>query len=529
MKISLKRLILIVALLAVALTFITTLISASRVNKDVLVTNTLETNRVYAEKLAITTNQYMESTLQTLAYSANDIARYLKEDNAAELLSNESERLFSQTNTFNTVVISSAEGEIIGASPESANLVGQLVTAPGGLQALKERKPLITKPYTSITNNLIIFISSPIFDSNGTYLGYVGGSIYLQEKNVLNDLLGEHFYKDGSYVYIADEDGRLLYHPNIERIGEYVTQNAVISQIMNGKSGAAKVTNSKDIEMLSGFGYMPTTKWGIVSQRPVKAALAPSEDLRHQILFRTVPFLLLFFILILIIAHKIAKPLCKLAYYANASTKNKELEEISDINAWYYEAIELENALVKSFAFFQDKVNFFIHESATDPLTGLVNRRTMDQKTKKWLNDGVPFALVIFDIDKFKRVNDRYGHSVGDDVLKFLAKEMLAVSRDEDVCCRYGGEEFVLLLPYTTTLEAFEVAERLRKKLETTISPCGEVITISSGISSFPETGHHMVELIEAADECLYEAKNTGRNKTIMAKNKVIPEIPLKN
>ena len=181
---------------------------------------------------------------------------------------------------------------------------------------------------------------------------------------------------------------------------------------------------------------------------------------------------------------RIAHPLQKLGRYAESSMKKDQTEKIEDVHAWYYEAIQLEKALVKSLSFLEDKVNYFIHESTTDPFTGLVNRRSMDEQTKKWAEDETPYSIIMFDIDRFKHVNDTYGHSVGDEVLKYLAAEMKEVSRNQDVCCRYGGEEFILLLPETTMLEAFEVAERLREKLETTISPSGEAITISSGIAS---------------------------------------------
>ena len=177
---------------------------------------------------------------------------------------------------------------------------------------------------------------------------------------------------------------------------------------------------------------------------------------------------------------------------------------MKNINAWYYEAIHLENALVKSIAYLQDRVNYFNHQSLTDPLTGLVNRRSMDEYTKKWIEGETSFLIILFDIDWFKLINDTYGHNVGDLVLKYLANEMRVVARKQDVCCRYGGEEFILLLPETTMLEAFNVAEQLRKKLETTVSPSGEIVTISSGISRYPERAHDTVKLIEIADTCLY-------------------------
>ncbi|WP_339252774.1 GGDEF domain-containing protein [Sporosarcina sp. FSL W8-0480] len=123
--------------------------------------------------------------------------------------------------------------------------------------------------------------------------------------------------------------------------------------------------------------------------------------------------------------------------------------------------------------------------------------------------------MLIFDIDKFKRVNDTYGHAMGDEVLKYLAESMLETTREGDICCRFGGEEFVILLPETDKLMAFNIAERLRKKMESTISPCGEIVTISIGIAMYPEDGKHPAELLELADQSLYEAKRIGRNRTV--------------
>lgn len=517
MKISLKYLILLVALLSVGLTLISGITAGYRVNQQTLIENTLETNRVYAEKLASTTDNYMKSTLQLLEYSAKDIPRYFEQGDSKTLLANEVNRLFEQDNTFNSVVITAASGEIIAASPQVLNILGKKTESVGGRQALAEKKPLISKPYISITGRLIVFISQPIFDGEGKYLGFVGGTIYLLEKSILHDLFGEHFYKDGSYVYVVDEDGRIIYHPNREKIGTIDLGNPVVNDIMNEGSGAKRLVNLNGIDMLAGYAFIPTTKWGAVSQRPTDATLLPSIDLRNQMVIKTLPILLFLFVFIVYISNRIARPLQRLANYARSSSKTETHTEINNVHAWYYEAIQLEKALVKSFTYLQDKVNYFIHQSTTDPLTGLVNRRTMDEHTKKWTEDGKPYSIILFDIDRFKRVNDTYGHASGDEVLKFVAKEMRAVSRNQDICCRYGGEEFILLLPETNGLDAFSVAERLRKKFETTVSPCGEVVTISAGIASFPECGQHAMELLELADRCLYEAKNTGRNKSIMA------------
>ncbi|MHA6261485.1 sensor domain-containing diguanylate cyclase [Sporosarcina sp. CAU 1771] len=515
MRLSLKHLILFVAFLSVGLTLFSSITSGYRVSQDSLLESTLETNRVYAQKLAQTTDDYLNTTFQTLGYAAKDIGTYIEDSNSGVFLSKETERLFKETNTFNSVVVASSTGEVLAVSPKTLIEVGGKLNSPGAIQALAERKPLVSKPYISVTGRLIVFLSYPIFNEENNYQGYVGGTIYLLEQNVLNDLLGKHFYQDGSYVYVVDEDGRILYHPKINRIGSIVTDNPVIREIQSGVSGAKRLTNSQGIDMLAGYAYMPTTRWGVVSQRPTEAALLPSNSMRNTMMMRTLPFLALSFIIIIFLSNRIAYPLEKLGRYAESSKDGIRDESIEGINAWYFEAIHLQKALVKSFTFLEDKVNYFIHQSTTDPLTGLVNRRVMNEQFTKWMDEEIDYSIILIDIDKFKLVNDTYGHSVGDEVLKFLAKEMQEVSRENDVCCRYGGEEFILLLPETDSFEAFDVAERLRKKLETTISPTGAPITISSGIASFPTDAQNSKELIELADKCLYEAKSSGRNKTV--------------
>lgn len=516
-KLTLKKLILSVALLSVILTLFSSILAGYRVNQATLVEGTLETNRVYVQKISQMTDNFMERTLQSLAVSSTDISTYFNDEDAAELLTEEANRLMNQSNTFNSVVITSAEGIILATSPQTLAIVGNKINSPGSIQALKEKKPLISNPYVSATNRLIVFISSPIFDQSGTFLGYVGGSIYLLEKNILNELLGEHYYKDGSYVYVVNEEGRLLYHEDKNRINEVVTGNAVIEKIKKGQSGAERVINTKGKDMLAGYGYIPTAKWGIVSQRPTEATLLPSEQLYKKMLLTALPFLLLSLLLIWFISNRIAAPLKQLADHAKDSTENWEMKEMNNVHAWYYEALELQKAMLNNLRFFQNKVNFFIHESSTDPLTGLVNRRSMDAQVHKWIEEEQPFSLIIMDIDRFKRVNDTYGHPVGDLVLKFLSVELKRIARPQDICCRYGGEEFILLTPGLDQHEAVLVAEQLRSKLEHTVSPCGDIITISAGVASYPQCSTHIVELIEIADNSLYEAKNTGRNRVVSA------------
>lgn len=515
MRISLKYLILGVAMLSLILTLVSSITSGYRVQKQSLINNTLETNRAYAEKLSSTTESYLAMTLQTLKVSAETLAPHMRREEVDSFLIPEADRLKHQTNTFNSIVIAEKNGEILATSPQTLELQGKMLTSEGGMQALQAEKPFISKPYIALTGRLILFISQPIYDDSGTYLGIVGGTIYLKEENILQEVLGDHFYKDGSYVYVVDKTGRIIYHQDKKRINDFAPGNPVIQELIKGNSGAMRLTNSNNIDMLAGYAYLPNAEWGIVTQRSTEATLVPVNDMMKEMIVKAIPFLFISIIIIWYFSKQIALPLQKLASYAESSTESNQEKKISTIRTWYYEAIQLKKALHYSMTFFQDRVNFYLHQSTTDPLTKLWNRRAMDELLRELTDKEKPYAVIMLDIDKFKRVNDTYGHAVGDDVLKFLATAMQEVTRDQDSCCRLGGEEFVIVLPDATEEIAFQVAERLRKKMESTVSPCGEVVTISLGIATSSLNGTHPKVVLEAADESLYEAKRTGRNRTI--------------
>ena len=158
--------------------------------------------------------------------------------------------------------------------------------------------------------------------------------------------------------------------------------------------------------------------------------------------------------------------------------------------------------------------------SQTDPLTRLCNRRSLTEMLESELNrcqrHQVPCALIMADLDHFKRVNDRYGHQAGDEVLIAFADLLHGLLRPYDLAARFGGEEFCLVLPETTLDQAREVAERIRRRVEN-FQFKGELsglkLTVSLGVSWQPAEGIiSETELIRLADEALYLAKNNGRN-----------------
>ena len=169
-------------------------------------------------------------------------------------------------------------------------------------------------------------------------------------------------------------------------------------------------------------------------------------------------------------------------------------------------------------------VQLSLEMAITDQLTGLHNRRYMsrhlDTLVSSARKSGRPLAFVIMDIDFFKHVNDTYGHDIGDEVLKEFATRISANVRGLDLACRYGGEEFVVVMPDTDMSFAYSISERLRQSIETTPvkisrAPGTLNITISIGIASLENGDAGAEALLHRADQALYRAKRSGRNKVV--------------
>ncbi len=171
--------------------------------------------------------------------------------------------------------------------------------------------------------------------------------------------------------------------------------------------------------------------------------------------------------------------------------------------------------------------------AATDALTGLTNRRQFNNRLHEEVSRArrheTPLSLALFDLDDFKRLNDFYGHPVGDRILKELGKLIRQNIRESDLPARYGGEEFAIILPETREVEADELLERLRLLVAQTVFCLPEnplTITISVGVAQLEPRQHTAFELVELADKALYEAKTQGKNRVVMG-SALMPKVLL--
>lgn len=512
---SIKFLVLFLLTFAMLGTFGGSVISSAIVNKNNLQKNYLIENQYYAQKLADTTDLLFHNMFQNLlTYSKNKT--FISSDKIDIL--RELEEIQQSTNFFNSTIFVDSTGKLVSAAPD-IGMDGSLLNTDGPKEALKRKEALISEPYIGIIGKLMVLISVPVYDENNQYVGFLGGTIYLHEENSLKTVLGQHpEHKNDSYVFVVDKKGNIIYHPDSKRINDNVLENEMVRKVVQGNRGSQEVVNTKGVSMLAGYAPLASTShWGIVSQTPKKSVSQPTIDVVRQISLITIPFMITLFVLSFFMLKRIVNPIRDLASYASQINEN-HAGNAPYIPEKYFELVDLKKAILIAVEHYQKKVDYAENKSNLDPLTEVYNRRALE----KTVQDLENYSIILFDIDNFKDVNDSYGHQIGDKVLIFLTQRVKSVIRDYDTCFRLGGDEFLIILPNTDINDAKEIAERLKNKLKDTISPCGETISISMGIGSFPELADSFSELYKITDQALYQSKQEKNTKIVVAKAETV-------
>lgn len=511
---DLRILILGLALAACIATLLNCVYAAYRVGRQTLIENALESNRAYSARVATSIDEFLRDAQRRLKYSAAQLADRFDDAGACAA---EVNRLQGQDRGFDAVLLTGADGRVRASSPAALGIDGREVDSMGAEAALRERKPLVSDAFVSIAGNLVVFISVPVFDRENNYLGYLGGSLHLQNDSTINALISRHFKQADAEVYVVDTRRRLVHHPVRTRIGAVVGANPAIDASLRGQDGSVRMIDSQGRDVLSGFAHVPTANWAIVTQQPLASALAPLQTMLTRILVTMLPLAAAGFVAIWALSVLIARPLRQLADNTIANGLIDGADRIAAVRAWYFEASSIKQALLSSIRSTRAKVTGLKRDSQIDALTGLLNRRAMDEALARMEAGRRPLAIVALDIDHFKKVNDTFGHDVGDQVLQRLAERMRACSRDTDLPCRMGGEEFLLLMPDTALQAAVEAGERLRRDVEQTDLPDVGHITISLGVTTWPRDGVTMAQALKEADELMYQAKREGRNRLVAA------------
>ncbi|RTQ14075.1 sensor domain-containing diguanylate cyclase [Enterobacter hormaechei] len=479
--------------------------------RDNIEKDLLDANSSYAMKMSDVMSKYISIAQGELAYGAKQIDSVKDIDT----LKNEAERLRLQSGLFNSVVVVGDGAYVLATSPESLGLVGVHLTSITSKLAIENKKAFISEPYKSAAGNLIVLLSHPMFDKSGKYIGYIGGSIYLKNDSLFSDVLSQHFFKGDTEVSVVSNNGEIIFSKEKVSVGRQMNLYDNLKRNFNKYERGEIVISSAGSKYLVGYAHMKNTSWSVL--------VYSHADSVTTILFNYVKDISFLFLAIIacasisssFIASRISSPLEKLAISTTTKDADGALIYIKGIRAWYVEAERLKNALFTHVKMMMEKVNSLSDIATRDPLTGVNNRLGFSIKTQEYKKNSGN-SIIAIDIDFFKKINDGFGHDVGDDVLVSLAYVIISCCRSEDIVCRFGGEEFIVFLPHTSVIKAEFIAERIRSSVEKTVFTKNLRVTVSAGVATQDTPIEGFDVILKNADVALYQAKVQGRNKVVV-------------
>lgn len=392
-----------------------------------------------------------------------------------------------------------------------------------------------------------IDFAAPMLSPGGTLLGVVGAHVHWRwVTQTVQSAFDQSTQDNGAEILITNAQGVVLYPQKLAH------QFQLPAELRNARPGQryTRVRWGDDQDYLTSVVAVDSRTsqrlgWSIVVRQPLEQALKPAAALRDRLLALGLLAALGFGAVALHLARLFSRPIEQLAEAARRiergdsqadfpekgqlievdqlgqslrsmtrtlRTHERELEAVNQsLEAQVLqrtEALEVANRELE-------------HLAAHDPLTGVHNRRRFDGKLKECFESSrrteQGFAVLLLDIDHFKKVNDTYGHPAGDAVLQTLARLLTDNIRTVDFVARYGGEEFILLLPHTPDAErAMAAAEKIRAGIAQAVFPGAGHVTASIGVSVWHPADPQATTVVERAYAALYQAKAAGRNRVTL-------------
>jgi len=387
-----------------------------------------------------------------------------------------------------------------------------------------------------VTRQQGINVGYPIADSAGNVTGVAFVAINLAR---LNHMAAATPLPDGAILMILDRDGVMLAR-NPERagvVGVKLQNLGVLQTVLSGRSGLFARETTDGEQRLWAYAAVTDNPDGVIPLRvlvsiPMNMVFAAANQTYKRdlicIALATVLLLLAAWYGTEILVLRKVRVLLDAASRVHSGDLDvrtgwrRERDELSQIGAAFD---EMTHALQDREIEFKQVLGKLNEQAITDPLTGLHNRRYLMEFLQRELaraaRGATTVAAIMFDIDHFKRVNDRHGHDAGDLVLTQIAGRIKGYIRASDMVCRYGGEEFMLILPGASLDGARQRAEGIRALVRSIDfryagEPLG-TITVSLGVALFPDHAGAAESLIRVADEALYAAKSAGRDRVVVA------------
>ena len=349
-RIDLRRLILWISLLSIMLVLAGGLHASYLVQRDLLLHNAQEDNRAYASKLAATTEYFLNDLRRYLAFSAEMLA----DMQAHPELMAEKPPPGNAARPFQLQLHRVAAGQVLSASASVPDLLGrQMHTA--AQDAIQTQRPTISEPFQGRSGRWLILYTHPIFSADKRYIGYIAGTLYLHQDNVL-DRLGQHFHRDDSVLRVMDRNGTLIYDRDRSMLGKPAAELQALAPALRGETGELRFVDAHGRDMLTGYAPVPSTGWSLIAQRPVAGTLQPLSDLLLATARNTLPLLLLSIASLWLLSRLIAKPLGELAGFAKRMQDLDSADGIRGVRSWYFEATQLKRALLMGLASMHHKM-----------------------------------------------------------------------------------------------------------------------------------------------------------------------------
>lgn len=356
----------------------------------------------------------------------------------------------------------------------------------------------------------------PIIDPNYESLGNLVTVSKLDE--VWVSILSETGDKPGRW-WVLDTARRPLFHSGSEPIEpSRPLESEAIERALLGESDVGGYVNHDGLAVLGAFRFEPSHQLAYLVEMPQVEAFAASLWLRNFSLLVSLAAAGLVTAIAILMILSLTRPIDALIAGAKAVADGDLSQQISVSSKDQIGYLtQVFNRMTSSLLESRRKLEKM---TRTDELTGLPNRRELDRMFATELGRAErserPLSVLMLDLDNFKRFNDRYGHLKGDSLLSESSHFLQLNLRPTDIATRYGGEEFVILLPDTTKRQAAMLAERLREQFATAYRDADDTnpwVTISIGVATWPEDGQAKEDLIRSADTALYAAKRDGRNR----------------
>ncbi|HJR69621.1 MAG TPA: diguanylate cyclase [Gammaproteobacteria bacterium] len=415
---------------------------------------------------------------------------------------------------YSDIRILDAEGRIVAAGAEPA----EAVTLPADWQAqIRNPEFVVGKTYWNEASGAPeMVIAVPIRTGEEAILGLMTATVDLQ---AFADTLRRFVPGEAGQVSLLTEEGSPV--TSSADAGAALTMPRYDAELVRARaadeSEASEFVNAAGEQVVGHMRQVPGLDWVVVAEIPAAEVYGELARLRNSAFLIAAATLVLAGGLGYVLGLLIVRPLDRLTKAAaKVAGGNLEVDLPVARGEIGYLTEVFKNMVVRLRAGRQELERL----SVTDALTGLSNRRRMTEVLRNEVLRSQrlkhTFAVLMTDVDHFKGYNDAHGHPAGDELLKQLATILRTETRDVDLVARYGGEEFLVLLPETKARGAADLAERIRRRLETLPAPAGHV-TVSIGVAEFPLHGDTGEKLIAVADAALYEAKRGGRNRVIVA------------